>query len=65
MGKRRNQLTAQKVEVGIVFQQMLANNDAMDYMSKNGVPVEVAIMVLTERKSRRGTRSSICDATAE
>lgn len=39
-------LTAQKVEVAIVFQKMLGTEDAAAYLAENGVSEEVALRVL-------------------
>ena len=48
---RQDGLTAQKIEVGVIFQEMLGTPTAADYLSKNKIPIDVALRVLT--KSRR------------
>jgi hypothetical protein len=46
-------LTAQKVEVGIVFQSMLSTREAAQYLAANEVPIDVAVRVLTQAHLRR------------
>ena len=52
---RRNRLTAQRVEVGMIFLDMLGAADAADYMLANDVPSEVVARVLAYPQRRRGT----------
>lgn len=51
--KRKDQLTAQRVEVGLVFQQMLSTDDAAEYMVSNRVPEDVIKRVLDDPTDRR------------
>jgi hypothetical protein len=44
--RRQDQLTARRVEVAIVFKEMLSVEDAAIYMAENGIPAHVAIRVL-------------------
>lgn len=53
-GVRCDVVTAQRVEVGLIFQAMLGSADALDYMLKNGVPQAVAQRVLSQPLRRRG-----------
>jgi hypothetical protein len=53
--KRKDQLTAQRVEVGLVFQKMLSTDDAAEYMVSNRVPEEVIKRVLDDPTDRRKT----------
>jgi hypothetical protein len=55
---RHDAVTAQKVEVGIIFQAMLGPSDAKDYMLNNGVPLEVALRVLNQPQRRRGCHNA-------
>ena len=52
---RRNALTAQRVEVGVIFLEMLGAADAADYMLSNAVPAEVVARVLAYPQRRRAT----------
>ena len=45
---RHDDLTAQKVEVGVIFQEMLGTATAAAYLAKNKVPMHVALRVLTQ-----------------
>jgi len=51
--RRSNVLNAQKVNVGIVFNNMLGCEEAVLYMSKNGIPDAVAARVLDHARQRR------------
>lgn len=53
---RQDDLTAQKVEVGIIFQEMLDTATAAAYLAKNKVPIATALRVLTgSRRKKAGT----------
>jgi hypothetical protein len=52
---RQDDLTAQKVEVGIIFQEMLDTATAAAYLARNKVPIATALPVLT------GPRRKKCD----
>ncbi|WP_290602756.1 hypothetical protein [Janthinobacterium sp.] len=50
-------MTAQKVEVGIIFQEMLDTATAAAYLEKNKVPIATALRVLTgSRRKKAGAR---------
>lgn len=51
--ERRDHLTAQKVEVGLVFQKMLSTEEAQAYLLRNGVPGPVIARVLQHPAQRR------------
>lgn len=51
--RRRNVLAAQKVNVGIVFNNMLSAEEAVHYMARNGIPEAVALRVLDHAQHRR------------
>ena len=52
---RQDNLTAQKVEVGIIFQEMLDTATAAAYLAKNKVPIATALRVLTgSRRKKNG-----------
>jgi hypothetical protein len=51
--KRKDKLTAQRVEVGLVFQQMLSTDEAAEYMVSNRVPEDVIKRVLDDPTDRR------------
>ena len=51
---RQDGLTAQKIDVGVIFQEMLGTSTAADYLAKNKVPIDVALRVLT-KKHRKAT----------
>jgi len=53
---RRNKLTAQRVEVGIIFLEMLGAADATDYMLANAVPPAVIARVLAYPQRRRSAQ---------
>ncbi|MGK5058973.1 hypothetical protein ACQ4WY_18775 [Janthinobacterium sp. LB2P49] len=44
---RSDILTAQKIDVGIIFQAMLGTISAAEYLRRSGVPLEIALRVLT------------------
>ncbi len=46
-------LAAQKINVGIVFHNMLSAEEANHYMAKNGIPEAVATRVLDHARHRR------------
>jgi hypothetical protein len=51
--RRLNGLMAGRVEVAIIFKEMLGVEDAAVYLAANGVPQRVAERVLAEIASRR------------
>ncbi|HAT32697.1 MAG TPA: hypothetical protein DCW29_18200 [Janthinobacterium sp.] len=51
---RPDTLTAQKVEVSMVFLSMLGVRDAARYLASNDISLDVALRVLTRPHSRRG-----------
>jgi hypothetical protein len=53
--ERKDRLTAQKVEVALVFQQMLGRAEAEGYLVSNGVPEPVIERVLLHPERRRCT----------
>ena len=50
---RQDDLTAQKVEVGIIFQEMLDTAAAAAYLAKNKVPISTALRVLTGSRRKK------------
>ena len=50
---RKDYLTAQKVEVALVFQQMLSTEEAHSYLANNGIAEDVIQRVLYEPALRR------------
>ena len=46
-------LTAQKVEVGIIFQEMLDTATAAAYLAKYKVPIATALRVLTGSRRKK------------
>ena len=50
---RQDDLTAQKVEVGIIFQEMLDTATATAYLAKNEVPIATALRVLTRSRRKK------------
>jgi len=44
---RKDVLTAQKIDVGLIFQAMLGTIFAAEYLRQNGIPLETALRVLT------------------
>lgn len=51
---RQDGLTAQKIDVGVIFQEMLGTATAAAYLAKNKVPMHLALRVLT-RTRRKAT----------
>jgi hypothetical protein len=51
--ERKDHLTAQKVEVALVFQQMLSTEEAHSYLAGNGVSDAVIARVLYQPALRR------------
>lgn len=51
--RRRDRLTAQRIEVGLVLLEMLGAPDATDYLAQNKVPADVADRVLVDGGARR------------
>lgn len=49
---RTDRLTAAKVEKGLYVQRTASTRDAAVYMASNGVPLHVALRVLTTRFKR-------------
>lgn len=50
---RGDKLTAQRVEVGMIFLEMLGAEDAAEYMLANAVPADVVARVLAHPQRRR------------
>ncbi|MCL6483402.1 MAG: hypothetical protein I4O49_04355 [Janthinobacterium lividum] len=50
---RQDDLTAQKVEVGVIFQEMLDTATAAAYLAKNKVPIATALRVLTGSRRKK------------
>lgn len=57
--KRTNKLSAQKVEVGIVFGRMLGTLAGAQYLARQEIALDVALRVLLAPPLRR--RSHQCD----
>ncbi|RFP32405.1 hypothetical protein [Duganella sp. BJB476] len=51
--RRSDRLTAQKVEVGIVFQEMLGVEDAAEYFATYNLPSQIVERILGGIKRRR------------
>jgi hypothetical protein len=51
--KRLDSVTAGRVEVAIIFKEMLGVEDAAVYLAGNGVPQRVAERVLADPRTRR------------
>jgi hypothetical protein len=51
--ERRDKLTSQRVEVGLIFHEMLGETEAKEYMLNVGVPEKVVDRVLAGRSGRR------------
>lgn len=49
---RQDGLTAQKIDVGVIFQEMLGTPTAADYLAKNKVPIDLALRVLTKNRRK-------------
>ena len=56
--RRVDKLTAGRVDVAIVFREMLGADDAAAYMEANGIPAHVAERVL-RGKAKIGTRDGV------
>ena len=50
--KRIDALTAQKIDVAIIFQDMLGTAVAAEYLHENGVPLSVALRVLIHSRRK-------------
>ncbi|MGK5007654.1 hypothetical protein [Janthinobacterium sp. LB2P70] len=44
---RQDTFTAQKIDVGVIIQEMLDTATAAEYLAKNNVPILLALRVLT------------------
>ena len=64
LSERKEHLIAQKVEVALVFQQMLGTADAHAYLAGNGVAEEVIERVLYQPDARRSYASTRQGASA-
>ena len=53
LNERKDHLMAQKVEVALVFQQMLSTAEAHAYLARNGFPDDVIERVLFHPELRR------------
>jgi hypothetical protein len=53
LNERKDQLSAQKVEVALVFQQMLGTAEAEAYLALNGFSPEMIARVLARPDMRR------------
>ena len=62
LNERKDQLSAQKVEVALVFQQMLGTAEAEAYLAMNGFPAEMIARVLARPDLRRCYTDSTFDA---
>lgn len=49
---RQDGLTAQKIDVGVIFQEMLGTSTAAAYFAKNKIPIDVAMRVLTKNRRK-------------
>lgn len=57
--RRLDRLTAGRVEVAIVFKEMLGDDDAAAYMAQNGIPQHVADRVLAGMTTTRTSDGAI------
>lgn len=57
--ERKDHLTAQKVEVALVFQQMLSTPEAQVYLARNGVATAVIDRVLFHPELRRSYAATV------
>lgn len=57
--RRLDRLTAQRVEVAIVFKEMLGVEDAIAYMDANGIPQHIAERVLAGVTTTRTSDATI------
>ncbi|TWI69775.1 hypothetical protein IP91_00848 [Pseudoduganella lurida] len=51
---RKDELTAQKIDTGLIFQRMLGTGDARDYLVAENVPEALIARVLADRPRCRG-----------
>jgi len=58
LNERKDHLLAQKVEVALVFQQMLGTAEAHAYLTSNGFSEEAIDRVLYHPEARRSHASS-------
>lgn len=58
LNERKDQLSAQKVEVALVFQQMLGTAEAQAYLALNGFPAEMIARLLARPDMRRSCTDS-------
>lgn len=58
LNERKEHLIAQKVEVALVFQQMLGSAEAHAYLAGNGIAEDVIARVLYHPESRRSYAST-------
>jgi hypothetical protein len=61
---RKDKLTSQRVEVALVFQEMLGTAAALEYLALNNVAVSIAMRVLSECETRRRVESSFIGQSA-
>jgi hypothetical protein len=59
LNERKDHLTAQKVEVALVFQEMLSTAEAQVYLTRNGVAESVIERVLFHPELRRCYGASV------
>jgi len=50
---RRNNLLSQRIEVALVYKDMLGLNEARDYLNRESVPAEIVERVLLTERRRR------------
>ena len=62
--RRKDSLTAAKVEVGLVFNEMLSAEDAAVYLASNEIADHVAQRVLAQPHDRRANRPARAAAPA-
>ncbi|HEX8479184.1 MAG TPA: hypothetical protein VF663_12660 [Telluria sp.] len=65
LNERKDQLSAQKVEVALVFQQMLGTAEAEAYLALNGFPAEMIARILARPDLRRCYTDSTLAALLE
>ena len=51
--RRHDQLTAQRIDVGVVFLEMCGERDAEDYLVQYNIPAGVRDRILTNGRARR------------
>ena len=59
--RRVDRVTAGRVEVAVIFKEMLGVEDAAVYLAGNGVPQRVAERVLADIRTRRASDDAIVD----